>query len=199
MKKKSVFIIFFIFLLINMAITVNAVNTQKNLANKVIRLHIIANSDSKVDQEIKLKVRDEIIKELSPMLVKATNIGESREIIFSNISNIEKIANDTLKKYCDYTASATLTQSNFPTKNYNNISFPAGEYEALKVTIGKGKGKNWWCVMFPPLCFTNSSISFSDESIETLKQTLSNEEFELISSKTPKVKVKFKILELFNK
>ncbi len=194
MKKKNFLTIFLIIFSLAIVSILNAINIQKDLASKVIRLHVIANSDSKLDQEIKLKVRDEIIKELSPALIKSNSIGESRNIILNNIKKIKKIS----ENYSDKKVTVCLDHSNFPTKEYEGISFPAGNYEALKITIGEGKGKNWWCVMFPPLCFTNSSISFSENSVKTLKQNLTNEEYELISTHSPKIKFKFKILELIN-
>jgi len=200
MLKKYAFIIFSLIITIFIYTSIHSINIQKNISNKLIRLHVIANSNSNLDQSIKLKVRDEIIKNISPLLQNCSNVKESRTILENNINKIEKIANTTLAKYCNDTATVCISNSNFPTKTYDNFSFPAGTYEALKITIGEGKGENWWCVMFPPLCFTNSSIEFSDEAVETLKQNLDDEEYELISeSNKSKVKIKFKLLEWLNK
>lgn len=175
-------------------------NLQSSISDKIIRLHVIANSNSEYDQFVKLKVRDNIVEFLSPLLKNCKNINESRIVIAQNLENIETLANDTLQNYGSYTANANLTDSTFPTKTYGNYSFPAGNYESLKVTIGEGSGENWWCVMFPPLCFTDSSIEFSEDSIETLKENLSEEELELISNyKKPKIQIKFKLLEWLNK
>ena len=100
----------------------------------------------------------------------------------------------------DLDLTLNIANSKFPTKTYETYSFPAGNYEALKITIGEGTGENWWCVMFPPLCFTNSSVEFSDDAVETLKQNLTDEEYELISqSNKSKIKIKFKLLEWLNK
>ena len=200
MLKKKFFIIFLFFLSFLLYTSFYSINIQKNISDKVIRLHVIANSNSAIDQSIKLKVRDEIVKNISPLLNNCSNIVESRTVLNNNLYKIEQIANTTLKKYCNDKATASISNSNFPTKTYDNFSFPAGNYEALKVVIGEGKGENWWCVMFPPLCFTNSSVEFSDDAIETLKQNLSDEEYEFISeSNKSNVKIKFKLLEWLNK
>jgi len=200
MLKKKFFIIFLFILITFLYTSAHSINIQKNISNKIIRLHVIANSNSAIDQSIKLKVRDEIIKNISPLLTNCSNISESRNVLNNNLYEIKKIANNTLAKYCNDTATVSISNSNFPTKTYDNFSFPAGNYEALKVIIGEGKGENWWCVMFPPLCFTSSSVEFSDEAVETLKQNLSNEEYEFISkSNKSNVKIKFKLLEWLNK
>ena len=199
MLKKKIFIISLFIITILIYTSAYAINIQNNIADKVIRLHVIANSNSTIDQSIKLKVRDEVIKNISPLL-NCSNINESRAVLSNNLNKIEEIANATLAKYCDDKANVNISNSKFPTKTYDNFSFPAGNYEALKITIGEGKGENWWCVMFPPLCFTNSSVEFSDNAVETLKQNLSDEEYEFISeSNKSKVKIKFKLLEWLNK
>ncbi|MBE5812194.1 MAG: stage II sporulation protein R [Clostridiales bacterium] len=197
--NKKFFIIIFILFISTYYCGVYLYNLQNSISNKVIRFHVIANSDSAFDQSLKLKVRDKTVEYLTPLLANSKNINESREIINRNINNIQNIATETLAAFSDYTATVELTNSKFPTKNYGDYSFPAGDYEALKITIGEGNGQNWWCVMFPPLCFTDSSIEFTEESVETLRQNLSNEELELISnSNKPKVQIKFKFLEWLN-
>jgi len=199
MSKKFLLIIFIIFAFVYWESTYSY-NLQNSISNKVIRLHVIANSDSNFDQALKLEVRDKTVDFLSPLLSECKNIDESRFVIQKNLNNIEDIAIETLAKCSDYSASAELTDSRFPTKKYSNYSFPAGEYETLKITIGEGKGQNWWCVMFPPLCFTDSAIEFPEDSVETLSENLSQEEFELISNADkPKIKIKFKLLEWMNR
>ena len=198
-KKKILFISFFTFAFFYYS-GIYLYNLQGSIADKVIRFHVIANSDSTFDQALKLKVRDKIIEYITPLIENSKNIDESRKIISDNLYNIEAIAKATLSTYSNYTITAKLTNSKFPTKNYEDYSFPAGEYEALKITIGEGKGQNWWCVMFPPLCFTDSSIEFSEDSVETLKENLSEKELELISNyEKPNVQIKFRFLEWLNK
>lgn len=134
---------------------------------KLIRFHVIANSDSKEDQELKLKVRDKIIAYLSPKLEKSKSIEETKKIIENNITVIEDIASKEIKENDkSYSVSANLGYSNFPTKKYSNIVLPAGNYKALRVVIGSGEGKNWWCVMFPPLCFVDINSGITDKKTE---------------------------------
>lgn len=199
MIKKFLFTILLIFVFIYFY-GVSTCNLQSSISDKIIRLHVIANSDSTSDQMIKLKVRDKVVEYLSPLLQNSKNINESRNIICENIKTIEDIAQNTLNLYGNYCVTAKLDNSKFPTKKYGSYAFPAGNYESLKITIGNGTGQNWWCVMFPPLCFTDSAIEFSESSVETLKENLSEKELELISnSQEPKIQIKFKLLEWLNK
>lgn len=199
MLRKSFLISILSFILIFIVYTINSISIQNSLANKVLRLHILANSNSIFDQELKLEVRDKIVEFLTPKLKNSKNLNETKKIISENLYNIESIANKIVSKSSNYKVAVSLDTSAFPTKHYENFSFPAGEYEALKVTIGEGKGNNWWCVMFPPLCFTNSSAGeFTEASTKTLKENLSKEEYNLINSNKPDVKIKFRLLELWN-
>jgi stage II sporulation protein R len=199
MKKKFLIIFVLIFSTIYWFIAYS-INLQLSLSEKVIRLHIIANSNSTFDQALKLKVRDNIIKSISPKLKLSDSLEESRKIIADSLLSIEDTATNTIRPYADYNVKVALTHAKFPTKNYSGISFPAGNYETLNVTLGTGTGENWWCVMFPPLCFTNSSVEFDNDSVETLKENLSPEEYSLISnSENPDVRIKFKLLEWLNK
>ena len=198
LRKTFLFsIIFFIFVFV--VYTLNSISIQNSLANKVLRLHILANSNSIFDQELKLEVRDKIVEYLTPKLKKSNNLKETKKIISENLYNIESIAKEIVSKKANYSVAVSLDTSMFPTKHYKNISFPAGNYEALKVVIGNGSGNNWWCVMFPPLCFTNSSAGeFADSSTKLLKENLSKEEYNFINSTTPNLKIKFRLLELWN-
>jgi len=197
-KKIYTFIsITFLTLLISLSY---CLSTQNSLSEKVLRLHILANSNSAFDQELKLKVRDEVVNYLTPLLENSSNLSETKKIISNNITSINDIAQSVVSQCSAYKTNISLATSSFPTKQYGNISFPAGEYEALKIIIGEGKGNNWWCVMFPPLCFTNSSAGeFDNSSKEKLKNTLSKEEYHMINNyNKPDVKIKFRILEWLN-
>jgi len=200
MLPKKIFISFSILFLIIVLSFTYCVSIQKSLASKVLRLHVLANSNSTFDQELKLKVKDEIVNYLTPLLKDSKNLDETKEIINSNISEIKNLAKMVTNKYSDYKVNVSISTSNFPTKAYGNISFPAGNYEALKVEIGEAKGNNWWCVMFPPLCFTNSSAGvFDDISENKLKENLSTAEYAMINNpQKPSVKIKFKLLEWWN-
>lgn len=178
-----------------------------SLDSKILRLHIVANSNSYQDQIFKLKCRDAIINYLN------TNISPSnytKEYITSflsnNINNIYEICNQlALQENLNLSFNIKLSKEYFPTKQYSNILLPSGIYDSLKVEIGKTKGNNWWCSLYPPLCFTKSSTLISEtESLSNLNSisssTLSNEEINLISKSNinTDIKLKFKIIELFN-
>ena len=200
MFQKKVYPFIFILSLILISSFTYCINIQKSLSNKVLRLHILANSNSTFDQELKLKVRDEVVNYLTPLLKNSSNLSETKKIISTNINSINTIAQNVVSKYSNYKTNISLSTSNFPTKQYGNISFPAGNYEALKITIGEGTGNNWWCVMFPPLCFTNSSAGvFDDSSEKKLQASLSSEEYYMVNNyEKPDVKIKFKLLEWLN-
>ena len=177
-------------------------NISKDYKDKLIRFHVIANSNTDEDQELKLKVRDEVIKYLQPKLQNSKSIKECEAIIKKEYSSLEEISkNIILKNGYNYSVKVGIQYSNFPTKQYSNIVLPAGEYKALKIIIGKGEGKNWWCVMFPPLCFVDESNGVIDKSTDDkLKEVLTDKEYKLIKQDTPKktsrVKIKFKVLEV---
>jgi stage II sporulation protein R len=173
----------------------------KDISEKLIRFHVIANSDEEADQELKIKVKDNIINYIFPKLKDSKSIDESRDILSNNNKQILKIAEKTIKENgYNYTVNSTLDRENFPEKNYGNITLPQGEYEAYRVIIGSGQGKNWWCVMFPPLCFVDvTKGQVSDEKTEeTMKRVLDNDEYTEISNKNDKnkIKIKFKIVEI---
>lgn len=158
---------------------------QSDIAKKIIRFHVIANSDTTQDQAVKIKVKDSVIKYMYPKLDKCSNINESRQILKDEDANIKKIAYDVLKKNgFSYNVSTTLSHENFPVKTYGNITLPQGNYEAYRIIIGNGSGHNWWCVMFPPLCFidvTNGEVS-QEKVQKTMESTLSKDEYKSISN-----------------
>ena len=177
-------------------------SASENYKDKLIRFHVIANSDSDEDQKLKLKVRDEIIKYLKPKLENSNSIAESEEIIKKEYGELGKISKNIISENgYNYEVKVGIEYSTFPTKQYSNVILPAGEYKALKIIIGQGQGKNWWCVMFPPLCFVDEESGVIDKATdEKLKEVLTEEEYNLITQKTEKdiskVKVKFKIVEM---
>lgn len=180
-------------------------NISENYKEKLIRFHVIANSDSDEDQELKLKVRDAIIQYLQPKLIKSSSIEESEEIIKGEYEQLEEISKNIINENgYNYDVKVGIEYTNFPTKQYSNIVLPAGEYKALRIVIGEGQGKNWWCVMFPPLCFVDEESGVIDkETDKRLQQVLTKEEYEMITQKdkkqTNRVEVKFKIVEILDK
>lgn len=190
----------FIFgLLINVYIT-----TDRELANvpdKIIRLHVVANSDSPEDQQLKLQVRDKVIGGMSGRFEGLKDISEVKAVIEESLGEIEATARKTIAENGKlYNVKAAFAKTDFPTKVYGNLTLPAGTYQALNIVIGEGKGKNWWCVMFPPLCFIDVAHGVVPEkTMKQLKESLTDEEYRLLlSSRTDEeipVKLRFKILE----
>jgi len=158
-------------------------NASEDYKEKLIRLHVIANSDSEEDQNLKLEVRDAIIDYLQPKLSKSSSLEESELIIKNEYDEIEKISRDIiLRNGYNYNVKVGIDYSEFPTKQYSNVVLPAGEYKALRIIIGEGKGKNWWCVMFPPLCFVDETKGIIDKETDAkLREVLTEEEYEKIS------------------
>jgi stage II sporulation protein R len=206
--RKRIFgficLIVLIFVLVNgYSSQVSSASVQSSLENKLIRFHVIANSDTAQDQALKLKVRDKVLEYIYPKLKASKSIEESREIIKANDEAIKKIALEVIKKQgYSYIVDTKLSKTNFPVKTYGNITLPQGEYEAYRILIGNGSGQNWWCVMFPPLCFidiTKGEVAYKDTE-KAMKQVLSDKEYKAIdNSNSDKIVVKFKVFELFNK
>ena len=158
----------------------------------------IANSDTDEDQNLKYLVRDNIISYINNISSNATSKEETMKIAQEHIKDLEKIALDTVQSNgYNYSVKVQIGNFAFPSKKYGDIILPPGYYDALKVKIGEAKGRNWWCVMFPPLCFVDVSTGVvPDESKETMKENLSEEEYALISQGSNDIKVKFKIVEV---
>lgn len=182
---------------------VNAVSSD--IASSVFRLHVIANSDTQEDQNLKYKVRDKLLEYMNTLSKDAHSKEEVIAIANEHADTFNTIARQTiLDNGFNYNVTVKIGNFYFPTKTYGDISLPAGDYDALRIEIGEAKGKNWWCVMFPPLCFVDVSTGIvPDESKDIIKSNLSSEEYSLISegnnddSKQEGVKFKFKLIELF--
>jgi len=176
---------------------VNAVSS--NIQDSVFRLHVIANSDSEEDQNLKYIVRDKILEYINSISGNQSSKEDVIKLANEHIDEIQKIAENTIQKNgYSYTVKLNIGNFAFPTKTYGDISFPAGYYDALKIEIGETKGQNWWCVMFPPLCFVDvTSGVVPEESKEIIKENLSAEEYELVSENNNEISFKFKIVEMF--
>lgn len=168
---------------------------QSGIADEVIRFHVIANSDSKEDQELKLLIKDRITKELEPYLDNINTVDEARDILSDCLIPIEKLANKTIKENgFSYRAKASLKNDYFPLKIYGDIALPPGQYESVRIELGSASGENWWCIMFPPLCLVDSTYSVvPDSSKEQLKDVLTDEEYDEIQ-----VNAKFKVFTILN-
>ena len=198
--KMVIILTFLLFLYSSICAISYAQNISTDIANSVFRLHVIANSDTEEDQNLKYMVRDNLLKYMNSICENCKTKEDAIAIVEKNKTAFEQIAMNTIKEE-GYNYSVTINIGNFefPTKNYGDISLPAGYYDALRVEIGEAKGRNWWCVMFPPLCFVDiSSGVVPDESKEFMKNSLSEEEFALISNQSDnEIQFKFKLLEFF--
>ena len=146
--------------------------TREIDTNSLIRIHVLASSNSDTDQQLKLKVKDDVIRYLQPALKQSDSLTESRRIILSSLPQIEQTALQTLQQNgCEDTVTLQYGHFDFPVKYYGSFSLPAGNYEALRILIGEGKGRNWWCVLFPPLCFTDSNVSSSGKYTDQTPDT----------------------------
>lgn len=170
---------------------------QRAISEQIIRLHVIANSDTEEDQELKMKVKETIVTYLRGEMQDAVSVDEARQAIVEHLPEIEEIATEKMRaEGYDYTAEATLGESYFPVKEYGDLTFPAGDYEALRVRLGKSEGRNWWCVMYPTLCFVDSTYQVVPESSkEQLKQNLTSEEYDSLLDGGDDVSYSWKILE----
>ncbi|WMJ79699.1 stage II sporulation protein R [Clostridium sp. MB40-C1] len=176
--------------------------SQEEISKKLIRFHVLANSDTTEDQALKLKIRDEVLEYIYPKLKNSKNIEESRDIIKQRDQEIKKIAEKVIRqKGYNYNVVTMLSRENFPVKSYGNITLPQGNYEAYRIIIGKGEGHNWWCVMFPPLCFTDitkGEVAY-EKTERDMKQVLTPEEYKFVNNSNKEANnlvVKFKMIEV---
>ena len=201
-KVKMVIILSFLLFIYTSVCAFSYANSVfDDIQNSVFRLHVLANSDSKEDQELKLLVRDNLLEYMNKLCSNCKTKTEAIQIVKENQAQFKQIATETIKNAgYSYDVNINIGNFEFPTKNYGDISLPAGYYDALRVEIGEAKGQNWWCVMFPPLCFVDiSSGVVPEDSKKLLEENMNEEEFALISNDSDnKIQFKFKLLELFN-
>ena len=166
---------------------------QRDLANKTIRLHVVANSDSAEDQAQKLRVRDGIVEAVSRLTADCNTAQEAEAVLSAHLSELTQTAQQVLRQEgSDYSAEALLTVEFFSTRNYDSFDLPAGKYPALRVNIGAAEGKNWWCVVFPSLC-----TAATGEAMEQAAQVggYDDGEYRLITGGEQRYTLRFKLLE----
>lgn len=188
MKLIKVFLPIFMILTLTLSFFQPIIATSENISNKVLRLHILANSDSAEDQDLKLKVKNCFLENTADLFV-GKSLEENIKIAEDNISFIEKLCNECITENgYDYTAKVTVDKEYFDTRVYDDFTLPAGIYNAVKIEIGQGTGHNWWCIVFPSVCLSACSKSMRDY--------LTEDEMELINDGyTPK----FKVIEIYEK
>ena len=169
---------------------------SSDISNSVLRLHILANSNTYTDQQLKLAVRNRVLDETKDIFKNAGSAKESARLAEENSALIQSIAEDEIKvQGFNYPVTVSVEKAAFPTKTYGELALPSGKYTAVRIKIGEAKGENWWCVMYPPLCFADGVITASDEA-----KSLSDDSYNLVTGKDNgaiPVEIRFKIVEIF--
>lgn len=190
MKKLYVFIPVFVISLICFTSTAPLISMSENICTKVFRLHIIANSDEEYDQNLKLKVRDKVLTYANTLYNGCESVEEAKEVSIKHIPEFKEIAQKTVAFYgYDYEVLAYTVKEYFSVRDYSNFTLPAGMYDSLKIIIGKGDGKNWWCVMFPSVCLSGCTDDFNGVLTDDEKKAVINKKY----------KVGFKAVEIYEK
>ena len=199
MKLKSILLIIFLFILYFIFFSLSySHSVSSDLEKELFRLHIIANSDSKEDQELKIYVRDKVVAYLNSFSFK------SKKGLITYLSNHQDdlqavIQSAISEKGFSYPSTIEIGNSLYPKKEYRNVMLPSGFYDGLKIKIGNASGQNWWCVLFPPMCLIDeSTCKLPEESELILQKNLPAETSSVITSQTPAYKFKFKIIDFFN-
>lgn len=205
--NKVVYVFAIIFLTVCLFITSLDVYSQhvvRSLADNVIRLHVIANSNDSDDQELKYKVRDNVIAYLEQFVSKypvhEQDLGKAEDYIKDNLDEINKIAQETVMEYgYDYVTDTSYGEFYFPVKQYDDFALPSGLYTALRIEIGQSSGENWWCVLYPPLCFPEGSFGkVSEENMQLFIKSISDKNAKVIFlDQTGEPNIRFKIVEFF--
>ncbi len=192
MKLKAIDISVFLTLIICIAATVSFENSCKGIREEILRLHVIANSDEEYDQELKLKVRDAVLMSGKTIFSGSEDIISAQGKISEHTELLRASAIETINSLgYSYDVKIELKRSYFPTRVYDNITLPAGYYKAVRIIIGEGKGKNWWCIMFPPLC-----LPAATDNRELISEYLNQKEMDIVTS-SPKYEVRFWLIEKY--
>lgn len=190
MKKQNTLKIWEISLLLSLCVSLLlgawAQARQEELSSNLLRLHVLAVSDDETEQAIKLEVRDSVLAFLAPKLEGVKTPDEAKKVVEENLPAIRAAA---MEKAESRPVTVTLTQEYYPTREYENFSLPAGKYDSLRVILGEGRGHNWWCVVFPPLCLTAVE---SQEAMEALNP----DDYKIVSG-DDQYQIKFRLLELW--
>ncbi len=183
------------------AATTYAQSCIENISGSVLRLHILANSNSDADQQLKLQVRNRLLQDTAHLFKDCKSAEDARRVATENLPLLLDVAEGEIHAQgFDYPVKINIGDFAFPTRKYGSVWLPKGNYTALRVEIGKAMGKNWWCVMYPPLCFTKESVKISPDSNEKLKASLGTEEYNLVTQSdqgTVPIEIRFKIVEIF--
>lgn len=190
-------LIFCIFILIGMLLLgVLPTHGEAEIYDSVVRLHVLANSDSEYDQALKLQVRDGVLAATAELLSDCTTREQALEVIGANLDTIRRSAQEVIEREgAGYDVTVKLCEEDYPTKNYESVCFPAGRYMSLQVCIGEAEGKNWWCVLFPGMCLSAASKTDAEQAF--IQAGLTPEQYKLVTeSDGAKYKLRFKFLEI---
>lgn len=200
--KTAILLLLLLFLYVFISAHSYVSAVSEDISQSVFRLHVLANSNSEEDQNLKLKVRDALLDYMNELCLNCSTKEEAINIANEHKYEFQEIAERTIKENgYDYSVKININNFYFPTKNYGDISLPAGYYDALRVEIGEANGQNWWCVMFPSLCFIDvTSGVVDDEAKENLEENMEEESYSIISENADNlgIKFKFKLIEFFS-
>jgi len=194
---KRFYVAIVILLIAMMAMSFLPVHGEREVYDTVVRLHVLANSDSEEDQALKLTVRDAVLEAAAPCLEGCTTQAEAIQSLTPHLSDLEAVAADTVAtEGYDYPVTVLLGEEDYPTRVYESCAFPAGTYVSLRVCIGEAEGQNWWCCLFPPLCLTAATAETDNEDA-FIQVGLTKDQYGIITeTEKTKYKVRFKILEV---
>ena len=196
---SSILCFFFIFTTILLFPFTPEISTQEALREQVLRFHVLADTDSETDQHIKLLVRDADLAYTTPLLTNAANANEVKQILTPLLPKLTTLADQVLAvSDVSYTASVHIENTYFPVKQYGSLLLPPGEYEALRIVLGEGEGKNWWCLVFPSLCFLDGTTAvLPEEEKQTLQKLLPEAEYYALFPKDKQnIQFSFRLYEL---
>lgn len=190
-----------LFPLIALLILGSVLTTADEVQSQVLRLHILANSDNAHDQQIKLAVRDRILAECGYLFADCRSAADAAAVAETNRSRILSVAEKELKQQgCLHPVSVRVGESRFPTKQYGKVRLPQGRYTALEVRIGHADGRNWWCVMYPPLCLSGEVVAADAQTLTALKESLSSSAYAMVTEETEITpRIRFKLAEILGK
>lgn len=196
---RRVLIVCIICIAVVFAVTCLPVHGEEEIYSSVLRLHVIANSDSEEDQALKLAVRDKVLEASAAATADCQSRDEAREALEGALDSIEAAALSVIAEQgYGYGVSVALGEEYYPTKEYESCTFPEGEYLSLRVIIGDGEGQNWWCCLFPPLCLSSATSVQNEDAF--ISVGLTSEQYKIITeTDTPRYKVRFKILEVLQR
>ena len=167
-----------------MVVEARTLKAQEKLADEVLRFHVRANSDSEEDQAVKMQVKEAVLAYMKQEMPKSSNVEETKAWVTGHMDDLKKVAEETLREEgSSDQIKVKLMQDRFPAKTYGDVTFPAGEYEALRIEIGAAAGQNWWCCLYPNLCFIDATHAVvPEEGKEELKEVLDDDEYEMVTA-----------------